>query len=289
MSTATLNTPAEATQGALSRVEPPGGDTIFDGPSQWMLDTQVHPARPVEPSRADLTLRLLADVLDDLERTRIANQNRLRTLTTSPEVSGLGLDPDAPEAQRLAGLVDGLAALEKQAAAELTRGLRQHPLGPTVKAMPGVGDKQGARLLAAVGDPYLHGATGQPRQVSQLWSYAGHGDATRRRRKGMSQAEVFAMGSPEAKVRTFLVAESVWKAGTREGQPTNDLAAVGHARKATTEGRTHAAECRRCGPSGQPALSGSPWSQAHRHADALRVLGKEVLRRLWLASRDLHT
>lgn len=262
------------------------GELNFDGSGHQTCDAQGSNVRPVEPSHADLTLRLLADVLDDLESVRIANQNRLRTLTTSPKVHGLGLDPEAPEALRLAGLVDGLTQLEKQAEKDLARGLKAHPLGSAAKAMPGVGDKQGARLLAAIGNPYIHGATGLPRAVGSLWSYAGHGDASRKRHKGMSQAELFALGSPEAKMRTYLVATSVWKSGVRDGQPTNDLVAVGYGRKSSTEGRTHAVECRRCGPSGKPAEAGSPWSDAHRHADALRVLGKEVLRRLWLAARD---
>jgi len=44
--------------------------------------------------------------------------------------------------------------------------------------------------------------------------------------------------------------------------------------------------CVRCGPSGKPALPGSDWSAGHRHADALRVTAKEILKGLWLASRD---
>ena len=47
-------------------------------------------------------------------------------------------------------------------------------------------------------------------------------------------------------------------------------------------------ECKRCGPSGRPALPGSPWSDAHRHADALRVTGKEFLRLLWREAERLH-
>lgn len=48
--------------------------------------------------------------------------------------------------------------------------------------------------------------------------------------------------------------------------------------------RTHASSCVRCGPSGHPADEGTPWSAAHQHAAALRLVGKEVLRDLWRAS-----
>ena len=57
-------------------------------------------------------------------------------------------------------------------------------------------------------------------------------------------------------------------------------------RKTATEGKLHERECRRCGPAGKPALPGSPWSDAHRHADALRIVGKQFLVDLWVASRQ---
>jgi hypothetical protein len=47
---------------------------------------------------------------------------------------------------------------------------------------------------------------------------------------------------------------------------------------------THAAPCIRCGPSGRPAAVGSPWSKAHQHAAALRLVGKTILRDLWRAA-----
>lgn len=59
-------------------------------------------------------------------------------------------------------------------------------------------------------------------------------------------------------------------------------------RKAHTEGRTHAAPCVRCGPKGNPAPVGSPWSDGHRHADALRITSKALLRDLWVEARRIH-
>lgn len=54
------------------------------------------------------------------------------------------------------------------------------------------------------------------------------------------------------------------------------------AARATYVDRVHATECVRCGPSGKPAQIGSPWSDGHQHAAALRLVGKEILRDLWL-------
>lgn len=254
------------------------------------------------PSLADPTLALAADVLDDLERVRIANENRLRHLTrdeadTDGEERGLGLDERHPDVAKLAALVQMLADAEHQAVLNLNRVLRRHPLGPWVKAQKGVGEKTAARLLAIVGDPYVNMQTGEVRTVSQLWSYCSHGDPSRRPVKGMTQAEMFALGNPVAKKRVWLIATAILKAGGGEEKATArsdskvqppSLASVYYQRKTATEGREHASECKRCGPSGKPAQPGSPWSDAHRHADALRIVGKAFLKDLWLEAKRIH-
>ena len=243
------------------------------------------PATPTGESLVDPFLALAADVLDDTEKTRIANQNRLRQLTRSVEDSdgeerGFGLDLSHPDVARLSALVDALVQIEHQAGLNLKRLLRQHPLGPWVLAQRGVGEKQAARLLAVIGDPYL-GPDDQPRTVSQLWAYCGHGDPARRKFKGMTQADLFTLGNPVAKSRLWLISCAVLKA-------QGPLTEVYYERKAATVDREHARDCVRCGPSGHPALVGSPWSDAHRHADALRVTGKHILRDLWLEARRIH-
>lgn len=55
-------------------------------------------------------------------------------------------------------------------------------------------------------------------------------------------------------------------------------------RRLQTHDRTHTTECVRCGPSGRPAPVGSPWSKAHQQADALRIVGKNLLRDLWIVA-----
>jgi len=162
-----------------------------------------------------------------------------------------------------------------------------------------------------------------PRSVSQLWSYCGHGDPERKLHKGMSADEVLAVGNKQIKAAVWNISTSCLKAGvryfhsdgsefvgktateklacdtTREklickacGEHKDDhlkkaITPYGERylnRRALTEDRVHASECVRCGPSGTPAPVGSPWGNGHQHADALRILGKEVLRDLWIAA-----
>jgi hypothetical protein len=291
-----------------------GGEQTEDGSAA----TNVVPHPNSGPSLADPYLALMADVLDDAESTRIANENRLRALTRAEtdsdgEERGYGLLDDDPVVVRLTRLVDGLAAIEHQAALDLNRLMRQHPLGAWGKAQKGVGEKQLARLLAVVGDPYWNTLHDRPRTVSELWAYCGYhvlpagqmsnghqaspasedsssagGDpghrtidvqrtcagVAARRRKGQK-----ANWSTTAKTRAYLIAESMLRAGNRE---TYDK------RKASTEGRAHASECVRCGPKGKPALPGTPWSDGHRHADALRITAKELLKDLWREAKRFH-
>lgn len=244
-----------------------------------------HTTIPLDGPLADPFLALAADVLDDAEQNRIANENRLRQLTrnetdTDGEERGFGLDETHPDVARLAAIVDMLAQVEHQAELNLKRMLRNHPLGPWVQTQKGIGEKQAARLLAVIGDPCAK-ADGTPRRVSDLWSYCGHGDATRKRRKGMTQADLFMLGNPIAKSRLWLIACACLKA-------QGPYAEVYYARRDATTDRIHVQPCVRCGPAGHPAPAGTHWSKAHQHADALRIVGKTILRDLWLEARRIH-
>jgi len=157
----------DAQRGLVAAPTPPTPATVCSAPNDSSLVL------------ADPFLALAADVLDDLETVRVANENRLRQLTRDTTDSdglerGFGLTLDHPDVARLAALVDGLGKAEHQAELNLAKLLRQHPLGPWVKAQRGVGAKQGARLLAAVGDPYWNDLYGRPRTVSELWAYCGY-------------------------------------------------------------------------------------------------------------------
>ena len=246
------------------------------------------PAEPIGRTSGrtlfDGYLCLLADSLDDMERTRIAAENRVRSLTRNvPDedgiTRGLGLDARSPEVAQAIGLVEGLRAIEHGAELALKRAFRTHPLYPWVKAQKGLGDKQTARLLATIGDPYWNDLHNRPRTVSELWAYSGyavHDGHAQARRRGEK-----ANWSAAAKMRAFLIAESCVKAG-------GDYATTYRDARTKYEGATHEHECRRCGPTGKPAQPGSALSKGHQHARALRAVAKEVLKGLWIEARRIH-
>lgn len=157
-------------------------------------------APPLGPILADPVLGLYADVVDDLENVRIANQNRLRQLTDTSE-HGHGLSEDNPEIRKLATIVDALKTEEHKAILNLQKAMRAHPLGPWVKQTPGIGEKQMARLLASIRDPFWNDLHQRPRTVSELWSYAGF---------SVFQVPVKPPGGPD-----FPVTQSVRAAGAK--------------------------------------------------------------------------
>lgn len=164
-----------ATQLSSSKRDAPGVD------EQGSQAPAIHEPTPtgVAPGLADPLLALAADVLDDLETVWIANTNRLRQLTRDVEdcdgeERGFGLTLDHPDVARLAALVNALDQAQQQATKNLTKRLKEHPLAPWLKAQKGVGDKQAARLLAAIGDPYYNSLHDRPRTVSELWAYCGY-------------------------------------------------------------------------------------------------------------------
>lgn len=291
----------------------PGQGSTPPAPASATTAT-THPS----PVLADPFLALAADVLNDLESVRIANENRLRQLTRTEEDSdgeerGFGLTLDHPDVAQLAALVEDLAKAEHRATLNLGRVMRKHPLGPWMKAQRGIGEKQGARLLASIGDPYWNTLHDRPRTVSELWAYAGYhvlraGHTSRDHQATCASAgptggnpdqmhddtqaslvgvaAIRARGqkanwSADAKMRAHLVAVSCMKTTG----PYRDVYEQAREKYADT---VHPVECRRCGPAGKPAVAGSPRSAGHQHAMALRLVAKTVLKELWREARRLH-
>lgn len=259
-------------------------------------------------------LAFAADVLDDLERTRIANQNRLRQLTRDEidadgEDRGYGLTEDHPDVVRMGRIVQGLAEVEKDATTNLERAMRVHPMGGWAKAQRGVGAKQIGRLLAAVGDPYMRPELSmtdgtvqpaRPRRVSELWALCGYVPFQRRQRG------VKANWNDKAKMRAYMIVESTVKQLVKpchvvQGEKGEYVRAV-HVegcscspyRRRYDEGRAkyagsvHPRDCVRCGPTGKPALAGTPRSAKHIHQMAVRLATKDLLKDLWIEARRLH-
>lgn len=248
---------------------------------------EAPPAIVVEPLLFDPLLRMLASSVDDLEKVRKATQSRHRQVTRSvPDEDGvqrgLGLDVESPFVVSIQSLLEELAKSEKQAVRQLEKAMKQHPLGAWVASIPGVGLKQAARLLAAIGDPYWHLRQDRPRTVSELWAYAGYhtipstvgdptaadapsGNVAARRRKGVKSN-----WSSEAKTRAYLIAESCVKAIGSENRRRSPYRDVYDKRKAHVKA-TH-----------------PEWSDGHHHNDALRITAKTILKDLWIEARRLH-
>jgi hypothetical protein len=337
----------------------PGGHPVSDahikgvaGDSDPVQSAAITRTTPILWSPlTDPLLSLAADVLDDLEKARISNENRLRQLTRSGEDSdgetrGFGLDESHPDVARLAALVDMLGDAEHKAELNLGRVMRQHPLGPWVQRTAGLGVKQMARLIASIGDPYVRPERiaredgtvepSRPRLVSELWAYCGYhvlmtpvggqqlngshsaiaadgrdfpADHSRRDThttgvggeqdghpaQSRSDAQTSIAGvapkrargqkanwSATAKMRAYLVAVSCMKCLDSPYRKVYDDAREKYA------DAVHQASCIRCGPSGKPADEGSPLSDGHKHARALRAVAKAVLKDLWREAKRLH-
>lgn len=241
-------------------------------------------------------LTIYGDLVDDLEASRIATENRVRALR---EVKGMG---DTPEERNLQALADVLREAEDKAVKELQKAVRAHPLGEWIAVQQGVGEKQAGRLLGRLGDPYWRvDEEGEVhrRTVEQLWSYCGYGDAERQvRRRG----EKSSWNEP-LKVRAYLIAQATVKAGIKKLDDCDDsdgydlenriaLSPYGEAYLATRAKyaeATHDKECIRCGPSGKPAKPGSRLSKGHQHARALRYVAKTFLKDLYNESKRLQS
>lgn len=214
------------------------------------------------PLRAeDALLQIYSEVLDELEKTRIANANRLTALDRDYGIKG------APPYDRLAGLVEAMKQLEDEAAAVLAKNLEAHPLWPWIKSQKGVGAKQGARLLAAIGDPSAR------RSPGQLWAYCGFhvvdGERPRRARGQRSN------WNGEAKKRAWLIAS---KCVEFDGRPDKN-------------GRARARSPYRDVYDGRRARTASThpeWSDGHAHNDALSFVAKRILRDLWREARRVR-
>jgi hypothetical protein len=241
------------------------------------------------------TLNMMTAQLDDLEGLRIAIANRHRIMTTPLDkvdedgvTRGLGLragvDPELiPVQHALAEVI----RLEAYYIKEVEGYMRKSPWADFLKdpMTKGVGAKQLARLLGAIGDPAWHTNQDRPRKVTELWSYCGYSvvsGAAPRREKGKK-----ATWSSDARSRARMIAESCLKAGGHYRVDIYDPV------KAHYQGAIHTRECVQCGKAadkktgapGVPALPTTPLKDGHIHARALRAISKELLRDLWIEAR----
>lgn len=210
-------------------------------------------------------LRIWAEMFEDAQKARIACTNRAERS---------GLDPTVYTPQ-----LDAMKAAEHAVKLAMVRHYRRVVAGPIrewQQATPGIGEHLLARLLGIIGHPVHaepHHWEGEgsnrvliadppfDRNIAKLWAYCGHGDPNRRKAKGMTAEQAFSLGNPRAKMVVHLLSEACMKQRTSPYRIVYD-----HARNtyADREG----------------------WTLGHQHAAALRKVGKEVLRDLWIVARD---
>lgn len=292
-----------------------GGSEAPEGVDHGSAELQK-PA--VDPS--DALLGILADKLDDLERVRIANENRLRSLRQVKQLAGTDAEAE------LSALTEVLMALEVQATKSLEKAMRKHPLGPWVKSRVGLGDKQVARLLAAIGDPLwkpLRDEEGEllgwePRTIAELRSYCGLGNAAAQKRRKGEQAN----WSNTAKMRAILCAMSCikWTGETANNsansparsQSRTALSPSNSSRRAqgeTASGRANSiippqsrpVSSEAAAPRARPRspyrdvydAAKETWaerdtSDGHKHMHALRVTAKAILKDIWIETERVR-
>ena len=259
-----------------------GVDTSAGGRSRSDTEEGLAPGIPCPPDPTDpgaipmrdpsggwAALRLLAEMYEDAQRSRIGCENRVRSATVDPDLTAASLDALARAEHELKKALQAqykrTVPAPIQAWAKETRGI-----GKTTPHML-------ARLLGVIGHPVIatpHHWEGEgsdrvlvadppfARNVAKLWAYCGHGDPNRKRAKGMTAPEAARLGNPRAKMLTHLLAEAVIKSANP------DYRIVYDARRETT------------------AVTHPDWSKGHSHNDALHLVGKEILRDLWTAARQ---
>jgi hypothetical protein len=233
-----------------------------------------------------LQLRIWAEQFEDSQKARIAATNRAERGGVNPDIYSAHLELLA-NAEHICKL--HLAKCYRNTVPDTVRQWQQQT--------PGIGQHLLGRILGQLGHP-VHATphhwegTGQNRKliedepynrsISQLWQYCGHGAPTRRT-KGMTANELYAQGSPKLKMLVHLLSEACMKT------MSSPYRVVYEQTRLDVETKTHTVECVRCGPSGKPAQPGSPWAKGHQHAHALRIVGKEILKDLWLAAGGAST
>jgi hypothetical protein len=229
----------------------------------------------------DPVLQTLADGLDDIESTRIAQANRYRILTTTKpdedgEVRGFGLAENHPAVVALDAQLKTLEFLDASMTKALRKQLKAHPLYPLVTRTKGLGDKTVARLLAAVRDPYWNDLHDRPRTIGELFAFCGVAGPGQRRQRGMK-----VNWNPDARKRLWIMTGPI----IRGDGPYRAVYDAGRERYAD---KTHTTPCAQCGKKGQPAPEGSEWRDGHKHAGAIRLVMREILRDLWTESRAIY-
>ena len=169
---------------------------------------------------------------------------------------------------------------------KLYRQVAPAPIVAFQQDTPGLGETMTARLVGEVGDfrTFTEAwwtedpdgdekrvlAIGEVRTcgVRDIYSFCGHGDPSRRRRKGMTAEDAAATGNPNAKMITFLITDFALRL---TGKPDKN-----GRERAMTPYYPHylrwKEDARRAHPD---------WSAGHVDGHAKRKVGKAILKDIW--------
>lgn len=235
-------------------------------------------------------LRIAAELFRDAMDFRIAQENRINhaPIMIDHRVAAIGAIRKA-EAMCKATMVatyEEVTPMKVREWVEHTPGLGAPSmarllghLGHPRRATPAHWEGSGTKRVLIPDPPY-------ERTIGQLWQYCGHGDPRRSRPgKGATAEEVFACGSPTLKMIVHLIAANTMR--SKDGQDGMYRKIYDSERDRFAD-RVHASPCVRCGPSGRPAAEDTPWKPGHQMAAALRRVGKEILRDLWILAGDTY-
>lgn len=265
-------------------------------------------ARVEHLSDVEIDVIIAADCLNDVEKARIANSNRLDSLA---RVKGFDIDDEEapPQIRAISAVGDTTKAAEDMYTEALKQAFRYHPLSAWRDDMKdrgeisGLGEKQLGRFLGPVPRPHWNFAESRVRTgPAELWAYCGmhvvDGVAPARRRGSKAN------WNSEARTRIRMCAESIVKASVRKlpgckdvphkfydldnRKPLNRYGEVYLSARHKYLDAVHAHQCAQCGPSGSPAQPGSPISLGHQNARAIRAVAKELLKDLYNESMRLH-
>ena len=233
----------------------------------------------------DNLIMITSSTLDDIERTRISAENRLRQLTRTEvdsvgEERGFGMSLSDPGVAAQKAIVDSLSEIYKQQTKLLQKQMSQHPLGPWVKAQKGLGEKTVARLLAEIGDPYWNDLHDRPRTVSELWAYCGlHvvNGVGAKRTKGQK-----CNWNTTAGMRLHNIIDPIIKCRESPYRKMYDEI------KASYEGRVYDERYAGKMLNKKPIVVGQPLSKGHIESMTQRRVKKQILLDLWLESKRIN-
>lgn len=122
-------------------------------------------------------LRELADAYSDVQRARLGMEAR-KLATLTPEASGTKASDDL---SLWSNVEAALLHEERLLGARIAEAVTQHPVGPWITAIPGVGSVVAGTIIGYIVDGRRFGT------ISKLWRYCGYGvidGRAERRKKG---------------------------------------------------------------------------------------------------------